>query len=309
MTAKITGVRPSAITRRTLQNAALVGFLGLTLAGFEAPARADYMVNGTFTSTSGTFGAAGGGITTGSDYSAGGSISNWTVSDVNGSSGLALLYVAGNQGSTTTAGVGVNLTGRFGGFSVYDPGNVAGATPSGGAIPNTSPGGGNFVAADGASGYNIALYQTLTNLTAGTRYDVSFWYAAGQQSGFTGVTTEGWQVSLLSTAQMTVATGIGIQDTPTQAIVPGTGSPGLANGSFQSWAKDTIEFTATNSTQVLTFLSMGTPSGQPPVDFLSDVVMTAAPEPASMAMFGIGIAGLFSGLGLRKRRLAKNRVE
>jgi hypothetical protein len=54
---------------------------------------------------------------------------------------------------------------------------------------------------------------------------------------------------------------------------------------------------------------MGTPSGQPPVDFLSDVVMTAAPEPASMAMFGIGIAGLFSGLGLRKRRLAKNRVE
>jgi hypothetical protein len=307
MTAKITGIRPRALTRRTFQNAALVGFLGLTFAGFEAPARANYIVNGTFatTATTGTFGAAGGGINTGSDYSAGGSMNNWTVSDVSGSTGLALLYVAGNQGSTTAAGTGVNLTGRFGNFSVYDPGNIAGATPHGGAIPNTSPGGGNFIVADGAVGYQIALYQTLTNLTVGTKYDLSFWYAAGQQSGFTGVTTEGWQVSLLSTAQMTVATGSGIQDTPTQANVAGTSSPGLANGSFQSWAQDTMEFTATGSTQVLTFLSMGTPGGQPPVDFLSDVVLIAAPEPASMALFGVGMAGLFLVPGFRKRRLAK----
>jgi hypothetical protein len=308
MTANNTALKPRALTGRTLQRVALVGLLGLSLAGFEATARASYIVNGTFDTGNTGFGTAGGGITTGSDYTGGGTLGSWTVSDVNGSSGLAFMYVSGNQGSTTTAGDGIGQTGRFGGFSVYDPGNIAGATPTGGAIPNTSPGGGNFIVADGAVGYQIAMYQTLTDLTAGTKYNVSFWYAAGQQYNFSGTTTEGWQVSLLSAAQMTVASGTGIQDTPTQANVPGTSSPGLANGSFQAWAEDTMQFTATSSSQVLTFLSLGTPSGQPPVDFLSDVVLTASPEPASLAMFGIGMAGLFSVVGFRRSRSGRNRA-
>jgi hypothetical protein len=218
------------------------------------------------------------------------------------------MYVAGNQGNTTTSGEGISLTGRFSGFSVYDPGNVAGATPTGGAIPNTSPGEGNFIVADGAVGYQIAMYQTLTDLTAGAKYNVSFWYAAGQQYNFSGTTTEGWQVSLLSAAQMTVASGTGIYDTPTQANIPGTSRPGLANTSFQAWAEDTMQFTATSSSQVLTFLLLGTPSGQPPVDFLSDVVLTASPDPASLAMFGIGMAGLFSVVGFRRGRAGRNRA-
>jgi hypothetical protein len=276
----------------------------LTCGGILPVAQASILQNGNFTATTGTFGTAGGGLNT-NTYTTGGSLSNWTIVDASGSSGLALLYFAGNQGSTTVSGSGVTLNGRFGNnFAVYDPGNSGG---SGGAIPNTSPGGGNFVAADGASGYNVAIYQTLTSLSAGSVYGVSFWYAAGQQYGFTGNTTEGWQVSLTNSAQTTqvAANGTTIQDTATQANVGSTGTPGLASGGFQSWAQQTFYFTAAGSTQVLTFLSMGTPSGQPPMDFLSSVVVTAAPEPASLGMIGFGLVSLAGLLGFNRNRARK----
>jgi hypothetical protein len=285
---------------RKLEKTVLACFVFLTSAGLEPVARANAIVNGNFTSTTGTFGTAGGGLNTLGDYTGGGSLSNWTIADVSGSTGLAFLYYAGNQGSTTTANVGVSQNGRFGAFSLYDPGNVAGATPTGGAIPNTSPGGGNFIVADGASGYSIALYQALTGLTAGATYNVSFWYAAGQQSGFTGTTTEGWQVSLENTAQTTqvAANGTTIQDTPAQA------GGGLASGAFQAWAQETFSFTASSSSQVLTFLSLGTPSGQPPAVLLSDVVMTVqpTPEPASLGMCGMGLTALIALLAFGKKQ-------
>jgi hypothetical protein len=296
----IRDIRPKARNRGIREKIVLVGVLALASAGFEAPARASNIItNGTFTSTTGTFAAAGGGIVTDSGWTTGGSLSSWSVVDVSGSSGLAFLYTNGNQGNTTTNGEGISLTGRFGGFSLYDPGNVAGTTPSGGAIPDTSPGGGNFIVADGASGYDVAIYQTLTGLTTNEVYAVSFWYAAGQQYSFTGTTTEGWQVSLESSAQTTqvTANGTTIQDTPAQA------GGGLASGSFQAWAQETFYFTASSPSQVLTFLSMGTPSGQPPAVLLSDVVMNATtPEPASVTFFGVGMAALIAFLWYRKNR-------
>jgi hypothetical protein len=145
----------------------------------------------------------------------------------------------------------------------------------------------------------VAIYQSLTGLTQNEVYAVSFWYAAAQQYSFTGTTTEGWQVSLESGAQTTqvAANGTTIQDTPAQA------GGGLASGSFQAWAQETFYFTASSTSQVLTFLSLGTPSGQPPAVLLSDVVMTATvPEPASVTFFVIGIASLIGLLWYRKNR-------
>jgi hypothetical protein len=300
MGCRTTDKTSKARKRGAREKIALVGFLAVVSAGFETPARAsNFITNGTFTSTTGTFAAAGGGIVTDSGWTTGGSLSSWSVVDVSSSSGLVFLYTDGNQGSTATNGEGISLTGRFGGFSLYDPGNVAGTTPSGGAIPNTSPGGGNFIVADGASGYDVAIYQSLTGLTSGEVYAVSFWYAAGQQYSFTGTTTEGWQVSLESGAQTTqvTANGTTIQDTPTQA------GSGLASGSFQAWAQETFYFTASGTSQVLTFLSMGTPSGQPPAVLLSDVTMdSTTPEPASVTFFAIGMASLIGLLWYRRNR-------
>jgi hypothetical protein len=303
MKPEISGVVCQVPARRKLQTLALAGLLATALTTFVPAAHATTLFNGTFTGTTGTFGSAGGGLNTLNDYTTGGNLTSWAISDVNSSSGLAVLYYTGNQGSTSTNGDGVNVTGRFGNFSVYDPGNVASATPTGGAIPNMSPGGGNFIAADGAVGYQVAIYQTLTSLNPGASYSVTFWYAAAQQYTFTGNTTEGWQVSMENAAQLTqvAANGTTIQDTPAQA------GGGLAQGSFQTWAQETFTFTAASATQVLTFLSLGTPSGQPPVDFLSDVVLTSTPEPGSMGMLGAGLVSLAGLLRMRRNRM-RNRA-
>ena len=67
-------------------------------------------------------------------------------------------------------------------------------------FPATSPDGGNFLLQDGA--YQVGtLSQTLNGLVTGKSYQVSFYQASGQQSGFTGNTTEWWDVSLGGSSQ------------------------------------------------------------------------------------------------------------
>lgn len=323
MVTKITQTSSNSSAKGAVCRLALAAIFAVTVAGFEAPAFAGNLIqNGQFTSYTGTIGTAGGGLNTVGDYTGGASLGNWTVVDVGSSQGLAFLYMNGNQGSTTANGNGVTVNGRFGSYGLYDPGNVAGPTPHGGAIPNTSPGGGNFIVADGAASYSVAIYQTLTGLTPGTVYAVSFYYAAGQQDTFSGNTTEGWQVSLENSAQTSqvTANGTTIQDTPTQANISGTSTPGLASGGFQAWALETMDFTASSATQVLTFLSMGTPDGEPPADLLSDVSLAATtggssspvPEPASLATSAIGMAALVGLIWYRRlldRRAAAGRAE
>jgi hypothetical protein len=66
-----------------------------------------------------------------------------------------------------------------------------------------------------------------------------------------------------------------------------------------------MNFTATSTSQLLTFLSGGSPGGEPPVALLDGVSMvdsSAVPEPGSILLVvgGIGVLGLF-----RKRASGK----
>ncbi len=76
--------------------------------------------------------------------------------------------------------------------------NVAGGGPNSYATYLTAnpPPGGNFVQADGNPTYESTFDQTITGLTAGTTYQLSFWQASSQQTGFSGATTEQWIVEL-----------------------------------------------------------------------------------------------------------------
>jgi hypothetical protein len=172
--------------------------------------------------------------------------------------------------------VSTGVTGSFGGLSLWTSSN-------GGldAIP-ASPAGGNFVAADGAFQVG-AITQTLNGLTVGAQYAVSFYWGAAQQSGFDGATTDKWTVSL------------GSESKDTNVI-------SLASHSFSGWEKETLTFTATSSSEVLSFLATGTPAGVPPFALLDGVSVTGVPELSTWGMMLAGFAGLGVAARLRRRR-------
>ena len=142
--------------------------------------------------------------------------------------------------------------------------------------------GGNFVGADGAFEVG-AISQALTGLRVGNTYTVAFDWAAAQQNGFSGATTEQWLVTLGS---QTIATSV------------------YANPShgFSGWMHEVFTFTYDGGPSVLSFLAVGTPNGLPPFSLLDGVSATGAvPEPAT---WGLMLAG-FGLIGVAARRRVK----
>jgi hypothetical protein len=140
------------------------------------------------------------------------------------------------------------------------------------------PSGSYFIAADGDSNLAGSISQTVNGLTVGHSYNLSFNWAGVQQTGFSGNTTEKWQVSFGADTQSTSTV-----NTPSQ--------------SFVGWQSATLSFTAASASQLLSFLAIGTPNGQPPWLLLNGLTLTdtttpPVPEPSTLAMLAVGIAGL-----------------
>lgn len=142
------------------------------------------------------------------------------------------------------------------------------------AMPDTSPTGGNFLALDG--GHLVdPVVQLISGLTMGEDYDVSFWWAAAQQEGYYGPTTEQLQVSL------------GGQSFTTEVYE-------LPDRGFSGWMHQTFTFTADSISPVLSFLAIGTPAGLPPFTLLDGVTMqaTVVPELSTCLIGSILACGL-----------------
>ena len=103
--------------------------------------------------------------------------------------------------------------------NVSDPG-----IPVYGPFPVHGPSGNNnFIEADGDPSYSFSFNQTISGLTVGQNYDVSFNQAAGQQSGnLRGPTTEQWQVSLGSDTQLSA-----VMNTPSRCLPLGVADADL----------------------------------------------------------------------------------
>ena len=146
-----------------------------------------------------------------------------------------------------------------------------------------SANGGNFFASDPVY-HPGTLTQTISGLTVGSAYTLTFDYALAQQTGFRGANEDNyWAVSFGGVTQNSDLLSI-------------------ENGGFSGWSTATMNFTATSVTQALSFLAKGTAPGAPPFLLLDGVSMVATvPEPETWAMLlgGLGLVGFVA----RRRRV------
>lgn len=220
--------------------------------------------------TNGNFNSLTGGI--GQIGYNGTSLAGWTNGAYGNTVGYNFVYSAGSADTT-----GAN--GNSGNVKLWGPNDG-----SNNGFTGSSPDGGNFIAADGAY-QQAAISQTVNGLVSGQKYTVSFWYAGAQQYGFTGDTTEQWVVSL---GNQTLSTAV-LSDT---------------SHGFTGWVYTSLTFTATGSSEVLSFLANGTPNGEPPFSLLDGVSMVqAVPEPGSISLLAAGLIGL--AFLVRRRQLSR----
>ena len=160
---------------------------------------------------------------------------------------------------------------NYGSFAnSYGGGSCIGLQPT----ITASPDGGNFIGAD-ASYQNPGPYTLATtplSLVSGLTYTLTFYMAAGQQTTFSGATSDKWTVGL-------GPTGGTAGTTPNQA----TASVALPSGGFSGWVGETMQFVA-GATNVLWFMGSSTAAqGQPPFILLDGVDMQV-PEPPAYGM-------------------------
>lgn len=206
------------------------------------------------------------------------SVADWTTH------GYSFIF---QQGTGDTVGAKSMYGGAF---------TVWGLNNGGANALAVSHDGGNFIGADGSWDVD-PITQTIDGLVAGKNYTLSFEWAGAQQYGFTGATTEQWLVNLGSDPSTQQATGT-YHD--------------VSHGS-STWMQESMNFTATSTSEVLSFLAAGTPEGEPPFSLLDGVSLVESrgalpkdgvvPEPSSWQMFLTGL-GAIAFLVRRYRRNA-----
>jgi hypothetical protein len=201
---------------------------------------------------------------------------------------LATLALAGTAVANANPILNGNFSGSVSGYA-YDPSNVAGWTFSGGAGVQQNGSAWGFTNAPGGSGQSAFLQsymgpinvptgnpstisQTVSGLTVGDSYQVSFYLEARPGYGLDPVTV--------------TIDGTTVTITPT---------------SDSSWTKYTEYFTdSAGDSNTLTFSVSGSGVGNYDNDTgLADVSLAGVPEPGTLLLLGSGLLA-FAGFARRK---------
>ena len=209
-------------------------------------------------------------------------VDDWTASGLNAqgqrnSSGLAIWFpnVSGAFfGPHTNPWVGLWPDQAGTGAGQHDPTLPSGAT--------------SFIGLDSDPKIATMVSQQLTGLTVGQYYVLTFDWAAAQQNGVSGPTTDQLRIDL------------GDKQFSTQTL-------GIDSHGFSGWYSESFGFYADSDSALLSFLAMGTPTGYPPFVLLSDVGVHVTPEPSALGLFGAGLLGLGALVLVARRRALRHR--
>lgn len=204
---------------------------------------------------------------------------DWTRTVLNNPDSEGFAFIMNNTADSVgapsiyTAGSGQNV-------KIWGPGNGVNNGFTG------SPDGGYFMVLDGDYGKS-SLSQTISGLTLGQQYELSFQWAIGQLEGTFG---DYWAQVDVSFGSESMSTGL----TP------------VASQGFRAWETLTHTFTATSNSQTLTFTPSG-PSGLPPVVMLDGISLNAVPVPEPSTYLLGGMATLILGFLSWKKQNRKAR--
>ena len=234
--------------------------IAAVLAGLSGPAAAQSLNNGSFSTA--PPGGAPESFSGGTSFSNTADVPSWTVQNASGNNGGVFGCVASASAFC------------FGGYTSV----------------GASPDGGNYLGletANGTQSTSAEIYQTITGLTNGTKYAVTFYQAVVTDNSSTAA--DNWLVYLSSAG---AAGGTAVASTVMNTNC-GTTSVG--------WAAQTAIFTATAGSETLTFLAQDTttPLGGPPIALLDGIKIAQVPEPASVALLCLGFGGVAA---MRRRR-------
>jgi len=255
---------------QAIKTVGIAALIAMGAAALPAAANADLVQNGDFASLYGSVATPNQFI--GYGYS---ELTDWFYGSAPYPNAAVFTYAGANSFPGAPQG-------KFGAFGYNYPLFGPGTGYNNGFV--APPGGGNFLASDGEAAFQNPISQTITGLIAGRNYVLSFTWAGNQ---FLDASSEFYNLPL--TVDWQVSLGSEVFTTPVADY---------ASHGFTGWMTTTFTYTATSSSEVLSFLAQGTPDGLPPTALLDGVSLV--PEPASWSMLILGIAGL--GAVVRKRR-------